>query len=274
MTRDEFSPLSVPYISGRTRLYGIVGHPIEQVRSPEFVTHEFVARGIDAIVVPIHVAPERFDELMPAIMDIANLDGLIVTVPYKARAARFMTSLGPQAQITRTVSVLAKRAEGWIGEMFDGVGCVAALRQRGVTIKDKRIALLGAGGAGSAIGIALASQAPRSLRIIDPDAARASAAVSQMQQAFPSFDVTAGESLDLDQFDVLINASPVGMLDPTACPLDVTHLPPHLAVMDIVMKPDETRLLRMALESGCKVAYGREMLGSQLTAVVDFFMDR
>jgi shikimate dehydrogenase len=273
MRPDDFSPQSVSYISGRTRLYGIVGHPIAQVRSPEFVTHELVSRGIDSIVLPIHVAPERFEELLPAIMAIANLDGLIVTVPYKARATRFMQSLGPQAQITGTVSVMAKRDTGWIGEMFDGLGCVAALRRRDITIAGSRVALLGVGGAGSAIGVALASQAPRSLRIVDPDVARAQASALLLRQAFPGVDIdVAVGGLDFDRFDILINASPIGMLDPDACPLQVETLPPHLAVMDIVMKPDETRLLRTAIESGCRVVYGREMLGSQLSAVVDFLM--
>lgn len=271
MTENDFIPRSVSYVSGRTRLYGIVGHPIAQVRSPEFVTHEFVARSIDAILLPIHLVPERFEELLPAILAIENLDGLIVTVPYKARAARFMQTLGPQAQITGTVSVMSKRNGRWHGEMFDGLGCVSALRRRGVTIVGSRIALLGAGGAGSAIGVALGFEKPRSLWITDPDVTRASASVIQIGHAFPDLDVAITSApLNLDQIDILINASPIGMLDVNASPLPVEQLPSHLAVMDIVMKPDETRLLRMAIASGCKVVYGRELLGTQLMDVVDF----
>ena len=272
MTENDFIPRSVSYVSGRTRLYGIVGHPIAQVRSPEFLTHEFVARSIDAILLPIHLVPERFEELLPAILEIENLDGLIVTVPYKARAARFMQTLGPQAQITGTVSVMSKRNGRWHGEMFDGLGCVAALRRRGVTIAGSRIALLG--GAGSAIGVALGFEKPRSLWIADPDVTRASASVIKIGHAFPDLDVAITPApLNLDQIDILINASPIGMLDGNASPLPVEQLPSHLAVMDIVMKPDETRLLRMAIASGCKVVYGRELLGTQLMDVVDFLTE-
>ncbi|MGY4471961.1 shikimate dehydrogenase [Bradyrhizobium sp. LB9.1b] len=271
MIDHQFVPHSVDYISGRTRLFAIVGHPIMQVRSPEFVTHEFVSRGLDAIVLPLHLTPERFDELFPAVMAIENLDGLIITVPYKARATPFMRRLGPQARVTRTVSVLSKRPDGWIGEMFDGLGCVSALRRRGVRIDNARILLLGAGGAGSAIAVALASEKPGSLRIVDPDIARATAAMHQVRQAFPDLDVEAlDQQPGLDRIDILVNASPVGMLDADACPLQGTSLPSRLAVMDVVMKPDETRLLRLASAAGCTVVYGREMLGSQLSAVVDF----
>ena len=94
-----------------------------------------------------------------------------------------------------------------------------------------------------------------------------------LRQAFPGVDIdVAVGGLDFDRFDILINASPIGMLDPDACPLQVETLPPHLAVLDIVMKPDETRLLRTAIESGCRVAYDRELHGSQLSAGVDFLM--
>lgn len=271
MTESDFIPRSVSYVSGLTRLYGIVGHPIAQVRSPEFVTHEFATRGIDAILLPIHLAPERFEELLPAIMAIENLDGLIVTVPYKARAASFMQTLGRQAQITGTVSIMSKRPGGWHGEMFDGLGCVSALRRRGITIAGSRIALLGAGGAGSAIGVALGSEQPGSLRIADPDVTRACELLLQIGQAFSNLDVAITSApLNLEQIDILINASPIGMLDVNACPLPVEQLPSHLAVMDIVMKPDETRLLRMAIASGCRVVYGRELLGTQVIDIVDF----
>ncbi|MES2028249.1 MAG: shikimate dehydrogenase [Pseudomonadota bacterium] len=271
MINDQFIPRSVNYISGKTRLFAIVGNPITQVRSPEFITYELVARGLDAIVLPLHLTPDRFDALFPAMMAIENLDGLIITVPYKGRATPFMDRLGPQAEVTRTVSVLSKRRDGWIGEMFDGLGCVSALQRRGVSIAGGRILLLGAGGAGSAIAVALASQAPRSLRIVDPDGARAAASAQTIRQAFPDLDVaTADPQLDLNDTDIVINASPVGMLNGEACPLQMASLPSHLTVMDIVMKPDDTRLLSMAAAAGCTVVYGREMLGSQASAVVDF----
>jgi shikimate dehydrogenase len=81
-THDE-----VDYVSGRTRVFGIVGHPIEQVRSPEMFTAEFRRRGRDAILVPMHVLPDAFDAVLPQLLKMQNLGGLVFTIPYKARTA-------------------------------------------------------------------------------------------------------------------------------------------------------------------------------------------
>lgn len=272
MKDEDFIPASVPYLSGRTRLFGIVGHPIEQVRSPEFVTAELSRRGRDAVLVPIHLPDDRFEELMPAIMAVGNLDGLVITIPYKARAARFTDDLGPQARLTGTVSVMAKTCTGWRGEMFDGIGCTAAILRRNITIAGSRIGLYGAGGAGSAIALALAYENPRSLTVHDPDLARGKSLAKQLGKAFPHLALTAAIP-DPDEIDILINASPVGMLDPTASVVTSRRLPSRLAVMDIVMSPDRTRLLQIAEDSGCVAIYGREMLGSQIEAVADYLTE-
>src|ERR1700723_1840599 len=88
----------VDYINGETRVFGIVGHPIAQVRSPEMVTAELVRRGRNAILIPIDVLPEDFDACLGQLMRVANLDGLIFTIPYKQAACRLASSLGAQAR--------------------------------------------------------------------------------------------------------------------------------------------------------------------------------
>lgn len=273
MKNEDFIPISVPYVSGRTRLFGIVGHPIEQVRSPEFVTAELRRRGHDAVLVPVHLPDDRFEELMPAIMAIGNLDGLILTIPYKARAVRFADDLGPQARLVGAVSVMAKTDAGWRGEMFDGIGCAAAILLRNVAISGSRIGLYGAGGAGSAIALALASENPQALTIHDPNSARCESLTSQLSRAFPHLALTAAIP-NPDEIDILINASPVGMLDPATSVITSHRLPSRLAVMDIVMAPDRTRLLQIAEDSGCVAIYGREMLGSQIEAVTDYLTEK
>jgi len=79
-------PDEVDFVSGRTRVYGIVGDPIEQVRSPEMITAEFVRRGIDALMIPVHVRPADFDACLAQLKRVQNLDGLVFTIPYKRTA--------------------------------------------------------------------------------------------------------------------------------------------------------------------------------------------
>ena len=82
----------LPIVDGATRLYGIIGDPIVQVGSPRLYTERLRAAGRNAILVPLHVLPDRFEETIRGLKALANLDGLVITVPYKARILTFITS--------------------------------------------------------------------------------------------------------------------------------------------------------------------------------------
>jgi shikimate dehydrogenase len=261
----------VDYISGRTRLFGIVGHPIEQVRSPEMFTAEFRRRALDAILVPLHVLPDDFEALLPQLLRLSNLDGVIFTIPYKLRACALADRLGEQARIVGAINALGRRPGGWRGDMFDGIGCVDAFRRRGIPLIGRRALLLGAGGAGSAIGVALASERPASLRVYDVDATRAEALAARIGGAFPGLTVSAGAP-QLDGIDILLNATPSGMLDDARLPIAITSLPRAMTVFDAIVKPETTPLLALAERCGCTTVRGREMMRGQIARIVDFFL--
>ena len=262
----------VDYVSGRTRVFGIVGHPIEQVRSPEMFTAEFRRRSLDAILIPLHVLPDDFDALLPQLLRLRNLDGLIFTIPYKARACALADRLGEEARIVGALNALGHRADGgWHGDMFDGIGCVEAFRRRGIALAGRRALLLGAGGAGSAIGVAIASEAPRSLLVYDVDASRAAALAARISDAFPALEVSAG-SPRLDGIDILLNATPAGMLDDGRLPIAIAQLPGAMIVFDAIVKPETTPLLALAERCGCTTVRGRDMMRGQISRIVDFFL--
>lgn len=263
---------AVDFVSGRTRLYGIIGHPISQVRSPATVTYELRRRGEDAILMPIDIALADFDAVFPQLLKLGNLDGLVVTVPHKNRVAAHVKRMGPMATICGSASVVARcRDDQWVAEMFDGAGCVAAIEHRGVNIAGRHVQLLGAGGAGSAIAVELARKGARTLRIVEPDTARGEDLVHTVRQTYPSTRATLGPS-HLHDIDILINASPIGMLDEGAGPIPDDHIPSRVVVMDAIMDPERTRLLRAAEASGCLCVYGREMFDSQIARVCDFLL--
>jgi len=262
----------VDYVSGRTRVFGIVGHPIEQVRSPEMFTAEFRRRGRDAILVPMHVLPDDFDAVLPQLLRMQNLGGLVFTIPYKARACALAEVLGAQAQVVGAINALGKGADGrWRAEIFDGLGCVEAFRRRAIPFAARRVMLLGAGGAGSAIAVAIAHEHPAALRIFDVDADRATALATRVAHAHPGVEVTAGTATTTD-IDILLNASPVGMLDDARLPLDVARLPRELVVFDAIVKPECTPLLALAESCGCTTVQGREMMRGQISRMVDYFL--
>ena len=255
----------VDYVSGKTRVFGIVGDPIEQVRSPEMITAEMTRRGHDAVLVPMHVLPSDFDDVLPRILRLRNLGGLVFTIPYKALATMLADELGPQARTLGVINALGRGRDGrWRGDIFDGLGCVEAFRRRGIALAGKRVMLVGAGGAGSAIAAAVAAEQPASLFIFDVDPARASALARKV-------GATHVAAASVDDVDVLLNATPVGMLDDARVPIAVDTLPATLVVFDAIVKPERTPLLALAEACGCTTVRGREMMRGQIAKMVDFF---
>jgi shikimate dehydrogenase len=262
----------VDYVSGKTRVFGIVGHPIEQVRSPEMFTAEFRRRGHDAILVPLHVLPGDFDAALPQLLRLQNLGGLVFTIPYKVRACALADELGDQARVVGAINALTRAGDQrWRAEIFDGLGCVEAFRRRAINFTGKRVMLLGAGGAGSAIAVAIGFERPASLRVFDIDEERSQALVAKVALANPGIPVEAGVPT-AEGVDILLNASPVGMLGDGRLPFAVTTLPRDLVVFDAIVKPERTPLLALAEQCGCTTVRGREMMRGQISGMVDFFL--
>jgi shikimate dehydrogenase len=261
----------VTYVSGETRIFAIVGHPVEQVRSPEMVTAEMVRRGHKAILIPLDISPEDFETSLTALKRVQNLDGLIFTIPFKQRACALASEVGAQARTVGAVNALARGRDGrWFGDIFDGLGCVEAFRRRGVSFKDRRVMLIGAGGAGRAIAVAIAHQGPRALRIFDFERERAMQFVEDVRKIDDRIEAAYGEP-GIEGVDILLNASPVGMLADPRMPIDVATLPSELIVFDAIVKPEQTKLLTPARECGCRTILGREMMHGQISKVVDYF---
>ena len=261
----------VDFVNGTTPVYGIVGDPIEQVRSPEMVTWEMQKRDHNAVLIPMHIARDEFDTVMPQIMRMRNLDGLIFTIPFKAQAIALAKTLGPQASQIGAINALKKHSNGaWSGEIFDGIGCVEAFKQRGITLQDKRLQLIGLGGAGSAICVALAYEKPKLLRLFDINAQTTERMAKMVNTISPQTVVEVGLPL-AEGIDILLNASPVGMLSDARLPLAVEQFKKELIVFDAIVMPENTPLLSLAQDCGCQVVRGREMMLGQISKIVDYF---
>src|ERR1700756_1676923 len=143
-------------VSGATRLYVIVGDPIAQVRSPAGLTAAFAARGHDGILVPVQVATADLPDFLSVATRLTNLDGIVATIPHKFDCYEACASATHRAHFLRVANLLRRRADGkWHGDMIDGLGFLGAVREKGIDLEKKRALLVGAGGAGSAIALAL-----------------------------------------------------------------------------------------------------------------------
>jgi shikimate dehydrogenase len=261
----------VPFIRGRTLLLPIFGDPIEQVRSPEMVTAELQGRGADAICIPLWIKAADFETSFPAMMKVPNFQGLLITIPFKVPAIRFMDRLGPMAERVGAINAAVRGPDGkWTGEAFDGIGAVEGFRRRGFMFTGKRVMLIGAGGAGASIGLAIAFEKPAAMQLYDIDEKRVKALADKITAIDGSIKVTIGPPV-WEGVDYLLNSSPVGMLDDPRMPIATDKLPKELIVFDTIVKPDETKLLKLAEACGCRTVYGREMMGGQISKIVDFF---
>jgi shikimate dehydrogenase len=259
-------------ITGATRLYAIVGDPIVQVRSPEVFTERFAAAGMNAVLVPARVPAERFDEVVPALMALGNLDGLLVTVPFKARMLPFANHLGAAAACIGAINALRREADGsWTGDMFDGAGFVRGAERAGECLRERRVLLFGAGGAGSAIACALAGAGVASIRIVDPQADRVGALVRALREAFPACELTPAATWKTSDFDMVVNATPVGMRPGDGMPADIGTLSAGTLVGDVVISESPTAFIRHGLANGCRCVDGRDMHAGQSDALMNFF---
>jgi shikimate dehydrogenase len=261
---------ALPFVDGATRLFGIIGNPIAQVGSPRLYTERFRAAGRNAILVPLHVLPDRFDEAVRGLKALANLDGLVVTVPYKARIVPFADRLLAMGEKVGAINVVRRDRDGqWTGDMFDGRGLVKAVRKAGYRLEGRRVMLIGAGGVGSAIAVALAEAGAASIAILDVQPARAAALAERIVRLFPACGAAAGTPTAEDR-DMIVNATPVGMAPGDGMPAPLGLLEPSTLAFDVVVKSEPTAFMRHARSFGCPTFGGYAMMETQVDEAIAF----
>lgn len=259
-------------LNGSTRVHFVVGDPIAQVKSPADVSQAFQARGRNAIVVPAHVTPADLRSWLDAISKMRNVDGVIVTVPHKFAAFDLCATTTERASFLNTVNVMRRSADGrWHGDMFDGLGFVTAMRECGGQPEDKRALLVGAGGAGSAIAHALVLAGVSTLAIHDADPQRRDTLIARLQ-ALGKGTVQAG-SPDPRGFDIVVNATPIGMKEDDPLPFDGSGLTGAMHVACVITAPAVTPLIARARELGCTTQTGGDMFVRVRDLMVDFLLE-
>lgn len=249
-----------------TRLYVIMGHPVGQVRSPLVFNARFADAGRDAVMVPVEAAPDQFRAVLDGLLAVANLGGVVATVPHKQAAAAASARRSGRVELLGAANVLRPTAAGWESDLFDGVGFVNGLRTHGHRPEGRIAAVLGAGGAGLAISEALLS-AGASVTLSDKDSDRAAAGIARLAERFGD---AVQEGRPAQSHDLVVNATPVGMNGDTRIPIDLDALQPGALVADAIMKPPVTPLLQEASRRGHPTIEGRHMLDGQAQAIWDF----
>jgi shikimate dehydrogenase len=251
-------------ISGKTRVCGLIGDPIEHTLSPVMHNAAFEELNLDFVYVAFKV---RREEVREALIGTRSLDfhGLNVTTPHKNAVTRYLDEIDPTAKSISAVNTILNDEGKLIGFNTDGIGTLNALKENGITPNGKKLLLLGAGGAGKAIAFHAAQEVEK-LVILNRTPQKAKELAEVLRKKFNKEidgDVFSTEIIkkELRDVDILVNATSVGMhpnVDQSPVPRSL--LRPGLCIMDIVYNPLETKLAKDAKTVGAKVVSGIEML--------------
>lgn len=248
----------------------VLGDPVSQVQAPQLFNPLFERHGIDAVLVPALVPRERCSSFCREILAAGNIDGLWLTIPHKPLVMPLLAHWDRDAELAQAVNAVRRNPDGSLeGALFDGSGFAKALASFGFQPPGKRALLVGAGGAGAAIAAALLHAGLHQLALHDLGD-RASALAHRLQPHSPGTRVTAAGS-DPAGFDLVINATPLGLDADDPLPFDVDRLQADALVVDILMKPQGTPLLRACAQRGVAAHPGFEMLVQQVPDYLSFF---
>ncbi|MFC5694878.1 shikimate dehydrogenase family protein [Pseudomonas sp. GCM10022186] len=251
-------------ISGNTKVFAILADPIHHVKTPGAMNSLFAERGDDSVLVPFHVAPEDLATVVAGLRGIRSLEGFIVTVPHKTTIVDLCDSVTEAARIVGAVNVVTRTKEGKLhGDILDGAGFVAGLRQAGIEPKGLSVYLAGAGGAANAIAFALAEAGVKRLTIANRTAEKAQDLVERIAGSFSSVELAVGTA-DPSGHDLVVNGTSLGLRPGDALPCEASKLTPNQIVAEIIMQPAITPLLAAAKEVGCRVHEGLPMLLCQI----------
>ena len=257
-------------ITGNTRLYGIVADPVSQVKTPQTMRKVFDQRGTDGVLVPMHVTPESLPAFVQGLRTILNFGGMIATVPHKTAMVDLCDDITPAARLVGAVNIVRRNADGSLsGDILDGQGFVGGLRQHGIEPRDLRVLLSGAGGAAKAIAFALADAGVARLDLYNRTQAKALDIITRLQAVYPRVAMAAVGASPVG-YDLVINATSLGMRPEDPFPFDVSGLSAEQTVAEIIMTPALTPLLAAAKEKGCRIQYGLPMLECQIELMADF----
>ena len=258
-------------ISGTTTLIAHVGYPTHSFKSPLIYNPWFEKNGIDALVVPMGVKAEEYPEFFKYLFKLTNIRGALITMPHKVTTVRLVDEVTPTVQIAGAANAVLLREDGTLlGDQFDGAGFVRGVERKGFPLAGKRALVVGNGGVGSAIAASIAAAGVAALGLFDPAKESSEALAARIDEHYPQIRLDTGSS-DPQGYDLVVNATPLGMNEGDPLPMDVDRISPDTFVGEVVMKQQITPFLQAAKDKGCRIQVGTDMLFEQIPAYLEFF---
>jgi shikimate dehydrogenase len=258
-------------IRGNTLLIAHLGYPTETFKAPMIYNPYFERERINAVVVPFGCKAEDYPAFLPLLFKLSNIRGALVTMPHKVTTIGLIDEVRPTAAVAGACNAVRLEADGrLVGDMFDGEGFVRGMLSKGRVINGARALVVGAGGVGSAIAASLARAGVAELALFDADPPLAEALGERLRKHYPQL-VLSTRSNDPTDFDIVINATPLGMRHGDPLPVDAERISPAAFVGEVVLRQEITPFLAAVRARGCTFQVGTDMLFEQIPAYLEFF---
>ena len=253
-------------IDGHTRIYGLIGFPVSHTRSPAMLNAAFDALGMNAAYIPFEVHPGRLADALKGLAAL-GAKGFNVTVPHKRAVMDYCDSVSEEAAVIGAVNTVLVDGDKLRGENTDGRGFVRALEfDMGFVFEGKTVFIMGAGGAGRAVGVMSAIRGAQGVRVADIDRGRAIDLADTINSKLrPGIcrvvEPGVGElRAALEDVHIFVDATPLGLKPGDDASIDVAWINPGALVYDLVYNPPVTGLVSAARAVGMRAENGLGML--------------
>jgi shikimate dehydrogenase len=241
-------------VSGKTKITGIFGYPIEHTISPRMHNAGFNALNLDICYIAFKVRPEELSDAVKAIRAL-NMLGVNITIPHKESVVRMLDRIDEEASFIGAINTIVNSEGTLVGYNTDGRGFMRSLEEENIDIHGKEICIIGAGGAARAISYYLSIDAKK-ISIFDIDQNKAKRLVNDLLKI--RNNVFLSKNIDNVSSDIIINATPLGLKSDDPPPLNTDLISTETVVCDLVYK--KTNLIREAMKKGAKTLDGLGML--------------
>jgi shikimate dehydrogenase len=242
-------------ISGKTKITGIFGNPIEHTLSPAMHNSAFHALQMDICYVPFRVTPEHLPEAVQSIRSL-NMMGVNITVPHKESVLPLLDKIDEEASFIGAVNTITNKDGFLTGYNTDGRGFTSSLAEEDISIENKNIIIIGTGGAARSVSYYLSEKAAK-LSLFDIDTPKAARLASDLNRIRHNI-VLLDDIERIDAPDIIINATPLGLKPDDPLPINQDHITSETVVCDLVYK--KTPLLREAEKRNARIVHGAGML--------------
>ena len=260
-------------MKANTKIFGCIADPINHVKAPTLFTKLFQEKNVNAVMIPLNVSSENLENFFSGIRSVKNFVGITVTIPHKMNVLKYCDHLEKEAIDTQSVNWIKIENKKLIGTNFDGTGFVQGLNNKSLIIENKDFTIFGIGGAGASICYSLIKAKARKLKLINRDPNKINSLVNKLKNLKSSTEILTDDFRDYDisDYDYVINATSLGLKDNKELIFDVKKTKLDCTIIDIVMDPEETILIKEAIKYNRNYHLGKNMLVSQIKLAGNFF---